>query len=83
MQRAYYRAYRNQSFHLSQFAPSRKKWRCPAASDFRSGHLTGQGGHIRRRCICQPTDHQAILLQRLGLNLPKNLPFDGKFLKPM
>ena len=41
------------------------------------------GGHIRRRCICQPTEHQAILLQRLGLSLPKNLPLDGKFLKTM
>jgi transposase len=43
----------------------------------RSGHA------IRRRCVSQPTEHQAILLQRLGLNLPKNLPLDGKFLKPM
>jgi transposase len=43
----------------------------------RSGHT------IRRRCVSQPTEHQAILLQRLGLNLPKNLPFDGKFLKAM
>lgn len=34
---------------------------------------------IRRRCVSQPTDHQAILLQRLGFNLPKNLPVDGKF----
>jgi hypothetical protein len=25
---------------------------------------------ICRRCITQPTDHQAILLQRLGLHLP-------------
>jgi transposase len=41
------------------------------------------GGHIRRRCVSQPSDHQAILLQRLGLNLPKNLPLDGKFLKPV
>jgi len=41
------------------------------------------GGRIRRRCVCQPTEHQAILLQRLGLSLPKNLPFDGKFLKAM
>jgi len=41
------------------------------------------GGHIRRRCVSQPSDHQAILLQRLGLNLPKNLPLDGKFLKKM
>ena len=41
------------------------------------------GGHIRRRCVSQPTEHQAILLQRLGLNLPKNLPLDGKFLKTM
>lgn len=43
----------------------------------RSGHT------IRRRCVSQPTEHQAILLQRLGLNLPKNLPLDGKFLKAM
>jgi transposase len=41
------------------------------------------GGHIRRRCVSQPSKHQAILLQRLGLNLPKNLPLDGKFLKEM
>lgn len=41
------------------------------------------GGHIRRRCICQPTEHQAILLSRLGFSLPKNLPLDGKFLKAM
>jgi transposase len=41
------------------------------------------GGHIRRRCVSQPTEHQAILLQRLGLNVPKNLPLDGKFLKTM
>mgnify|MGYP001558738661 CR=1 FL=1 len=43
----------------------------------RSGHT------IRRRCVSQPTEHQAILLQRLGLNLPKNLPLNGKFLKAM
>jgi hypothetical protein len=41
------------------------------------------GGYIRRRCVSQPTEHQAILLQQLGLNLPKNLPLDGKFLKTM
>ena len=41
------------------------------------------GGHIHRRCVSQPSDHQAILLQRLGLSLPKNLPLDGKFLKKM
>ena len=44
---------------------------------------TRTGGQIRRRCVSQPSDHQAILLQRLGLNLPKNLPLDGKFLKKM
>jgi transposase len=43
----------------------------------RSGHK------IRRRCVSRPSDHQAILLQRLGLNLPKNLPLSGKFLKEM
>src|SRR4030042_4766590 len=35
--------------------------------------LPTRSGHpIRRRCVSQPTDYQAILLQRLGLNLPKN-----------
>jgi transposase len=29
------------------------------------------GVDIRRRCITQPTEHQAILLQRLGLQLPR------------
>jgi len=28
---------------------------------------------IRRRCVSRPTDHQAILLDRLGLNLPRQL----------
>lgn len=41
---------------------------------------TKTGHQIRRRCVSQPTEHQAILLQRLGLNLPKNLPLEGKFL---
>jgi transposase len=44
---------------------------------------TKSGHHIRRRCVSQPSDHQAILLQRLGMNLPKNLPMSGKFLKKM
>jgi hypothetical protein len=39
------------------------------------------GGHIRRRCVSQPSDYPAILLQRLGLNLPKNLPPTNKILK--
>ena len=34
---------------------------------------TRKGIEIRKRCITQPTEHQAILLQMLGLNLPKNL----------
>jgi transposase len=29
------------------------------------------GVEIRRRCITQPTEHQAILLQRIGLQLPR------------
>jgi transposase len=44
---------------------------------------TRSGPTIRRRCVTRPTDHQAILLQRLGLNLPKSLPLTGKFLKEM
>ena len=31
---------------------------------------TRQGTEIRKRCITRPTDHQAILLQRLRLSLP-------------
>jgi len=31
---------------------------------------TRKGINIRRRCVRKPTEHQAILLSRLGLNLP-------------
>ncbi len=31
---------------------------------------TRTGVEIRRRCVTRPTEHQAILLQRLGLHLP-------------
>jgi hypothetical protein len=34
---------------------------------------TKGGVNIRRRCVAQPTKHQAILLQRLGLTLPRHL----------
>jgi transposase len=34
---------------------------------------TRSGVEIRRRCITRPDDHQAILLQRLGLQLPSHL----------
>ena len=34
---------------------------------------TRSGPTIRKRCISQPTEHQQILLQRLGLNLPATL----------
>jgi len=40
---------------------------------------TRSGQSIRRRCVTAPNDHQAILLQRLGLNLPKNLPLTQTF----
>jgi len=33
---------------------------------------TRQGPVIRKRCVTRPTDHQAILLQRLGLHLPSH-----------
>jgi transposase len=32
---------------------------------------TRQGTEVRRRCITEPTDHQAILLAHLGIRLPK------------
>lgn len=34
---------------------------------------TRKGIEIRKRCITQPNEHQTILLQKLGLTLPKNL----------
>jgi transposase len=34
---------------------------------------TEDGMEVRRRCITRPTDHQAILLHRLGLHLPTSL----------
>lgn len=33
---------------------------------------------IRRRCVARPTDHQAILLDRLGLRLPRQLKVAGR-----
>ena len=38
---------------------------------------TRKGTEIRRRCITEPTDHQAILLARLKLRLPKIPLTDG------
>ena len=34
---------------------------------------TRQGVEIRKRCVTQPTDHQSILLQKLGLRLPDSI----------
>jgi hypothetical protein len=34
---------------------------------------TTNGIEIRKRCVTQPTVHQAILLDRLKLHLPKQL----------
>jgi hypothetical protein len=34
---------------------------------------TDQGTEIRRRCISQPSEHQAILLHHLRLALPRNI----------
>jgi len=38
---------------------------------------TRQGTEIRRRCITQPSDHQAILLAHLRRNLPAIRPMEG------
>ena len=35
---------------------------------------TRSGVLIRKSCVAKPTDHQAILLHRLGLHLPSSLP---------
>jgi hypothetical protein len=34
---------------------------------------TRSGVSIRKRCVAKPTEHQTILLQRLGLHLPSSL----------
>lgn len=34
---------------------------------------TKQGPELRRRCVAQPTKHQAILLDKLGFALPSHL----------
>jgi len=44
---------------------------------------TRSGVEIRRRCICRPTEHQAILLHHLGLVLPAKLTLAEKILKAM
>ena len=36
---------------------------------------TRDGPEIRRRCVRRPTDHQAILLDRLALELPRQIQF--------
>ncbi len=38
---------------------------------------TREGTEIRRRCVTEPTDHQAILLTRLRWRLPKIQPTRG------
>ena len=32
---------------------------------------TSEGVEIRKRCITRPTEHQEILLQHLGLTIPR------------
>ena len=44
---------------------------------------TRDGMEIRRRCVTRPDDHQAILLQRLGLTLPSNLPLTNNNISKM
>ncbi len=34
---------------------------------------TRKGVNIRRRCVRKPTEHQAILLSRLGLSIPSHM----------
>lgn len=34
---------------------------------------TRKGITLRKRCVTRPTEHQAILLGRLGLKLPANI----------
>jgi hypothetical protein len=39
---------------------------------------TRTGPEIRRRCVRRPTDHQAILLDRLSLTLPRQLKVENR-----
>ena len=41
------------------------------------------GREIRRRCVSQPTDHQAILLHHLGIQLPSHMPITQKKMNGM
>ncbi len=38
---------------------------------------TRSGIELRKRCVSRPTEHQAILLQRLSLSLPTSLEAVG------
>lgn len=38
---------------------------------------TSEGIEIRRRCVSRPSEHQSILLERLGLQLPRYLETTG------
>ena len=44
---------------------------------------TRSGAEIRRRCVTRPDGHQVILLQRLGLTLPSNLPVTDEKMSEM
>ena len=44
---------------------------------------TRQGVEIRRRCVTRPDDHQQILLQKLGLKLPEQMPLTDKNVNAM
>ena len=39
---------------------------------------TRDGVNIRRRCVRKPTEHQAILLSRLGLSIPRQMKSDNE-----
>jgi hypothetical protein len=43
-------------------------------TEFLEEIMPGTRAEIRRRCVTRPDEHQAILLQRLDLNLPSNVP---------
>ncbi len=45
----------------------------PRGHPGRRGASDTQRATIRKRCISQPTEHQQILLQRLGLHLPTSI----------
>jgi len=65
---------------LAPLRPIGRKGASFMASIYKRGKVQFR---LKHYSVSRPTDHQAILLQRLGLRLPRNLPLTDKKLKAM